>query len=205
VEIVLLGVKFVVLAGVEDVEAGDPADDSRGEQQDGEAEGLGHGNPCADGGEAERRAEHVVGEVGEALGEAVTQEDGEGGAARYRQVLLSMAAARKKTRAPATREESMKPLLSCPVTRARAAVRGLRASKRRSTRRLKDIAAVRAAMQAATIQKTTQKAGSPLAATSMAISANGRAKTECENLIDSRKVAVLSKAAFMGAVRWRKK
>ncbi|MDK2972411.1 MAG: hypothetical protein PWP23_2166 [Candidatus Sumerlaeota bacterium] len=56
--------------------------------------------------------------------------------------------------------------------------------------RLKHIAAVRAATTATTIQNSVPTPGTPHAATSMEIRANGSAKTECENLIISRKVRV---------------
>ena len=71
-----------------------------------------------------------------------------------------------------------------PAGSSREAVRGLRASIARSTRRLKPIAALRAETMATTIQRTWR----PLmpetrAASDAEARANGSAKTECEKRI----------------------
>src|SRR5882672_8805698 len=73
-------VELEILAGVEDIRAGDP-------EHDGGAEEVREGGagfvwrdrePGADGGGGERKPEHEVAEGGEALGEGVAEGDGEG-------------------------------------------------------------------------------------------------------------------------------
>ena len=70
-----------------------------------------------------------------------------------------------------------------PVGRWRLAVRGFSASNLRSTMRLKAMAQVRAQTIAARISPKVRQPGQPRwsrAATTIAASANGRAKTVCE-------------------------
>src|SRR5512146_669560 len=74
---------------------------------------------------------------------------------------------------------------------ARVAVRGLAASIGASARRLKALAAERAATMHSTIQPSCAGAGIPPAASMAPHSANGSAKTECSHLIISRVVRVL--------------
>jgi hypothetical protein len=64
-------------------------------------------------------------------------------------------------------------------------VRGLKTSWSQSAQRLKHIAAVRAETRHQRIQSSTCNGGNPRAATNMAESAKGSAKTEWENLISS--------------------
>src|SRR5882724_10300965 len=70
-----------------------------------------------------------------------------------------------------------------PAGKCRVAVRGLSASNLRSTMRLKAIAHVRAQTIAAMINPNARQPGQPRfprAATTIAASANGSAKTVCE-------------------------
>lgn len=71
-------VEGVVLAGIDDVEAGGPEGDGGGEPENARVERTLHGDPCGGGGNAEREAEHQVREVREAFGVAVEHHDGEG-------------------------------------------------------------------------------------------------------------------------------
>ena len=66
-----------ILAGVEDVEAGDPEEHSGGEDEDARVERAADGDPCAGGGEAERESEEQMRPAGEALGVAIEEEHGE--------------------------------------------------------------------------------------------------------------------------------
>ena len=75
---------------------------------------------------------------------------------------------------------------------ARFFVRGLVASRSASAQRLKAIAAERAATIATRIHASVRQPGSPFAASSMAVSANGSAKIECSHLIISSVVRVLA-------------
>ena len=65
------------------------------------------------------------------------------------------------------------------------AVRGFSLSISQSTSRLKLIAAVRAATMQNKIHPNTRNDGIPPAATAIELSANGRANTVCENLMNS--------------------
>lgn len=76
-------------------------------------------------------------------------------------------------------------LVSRSRGRARFAVRGLRASKPASTRRLKAIAALRAPTIATSIQAHCFACGRPRAARKAPRKANGRANTVCSILIIS--------------------
>src|SRR5712672_1100143 len=73
----------------------------------------------------------------------------------------------------------------CPAGRARALVRGLAASMETSARRLKAIAAERAAIMATTIHSNDRALGHPPAASMAPQRANGSAKIECSHLIIS--------------------
>lgn len=66
-------VEFKVLAGVEDIEAGDPEGDGGGEEQDARVEGAADGDPCGGGCDAERETQHKMGETGETFGVGVEQ------------------------------------------------------------------------------------------------------------------------------------
>ena len=104
-------------------------------------------------------------------------------------------ARRKRTRQRA-RVSCMKRTEIAPVTEGRLAVRGLAASKRRSMRRLKVMAQVRAMTMQARTSARRAMAGpermeicSVRKAQKVAMRAKGSAKTECANLMRSRKVA----------------
>src|SRR5450631_3152206 len=91
----------------------------------------------------------------------------------------------------------------CPVGRCRFAVRGFSASNLRSTMRLKAIAHVRAQTIAAMISPKVRQPGQPRlsrAATTIAASANGSAKTVCEKRTNE---AHLPKAKQMADGRWQ--
>src|SRR6185312_7905357 len=102
-----------------------------------------------------------------------------------RQRGLRRQAARKKTAELTSRNPQAKLSERVPAARARLRVRGLAASSRRSTMRLKVMAALRAPTMATTIQPSTPHGGQPPAASMAPSSAKGRAKTECSNLIIS--------------------
>src|SRR5882672_10866354 len=91
--------------------------------------------------------------------------------------------------APQTAHKPMAPArLTWPVGKWRAAVRGFNASNLRSTMRLKAIAQVRAHTIAARINPNVRQPGQPRsarAATTIAASANGSAKTVCEKRTNS--------------------
>ena len=82
--------------------------------------------------------------------------------------------------------------VSSPAGIARILVRGLAASSSASAQRLNAIAHERAATIATTIQPSVRQRGSPPAASSTAVSANGRAKIECSHLIISSVVRVFA-------------
>ena len=76
-----------------------------------------------------------------------------------------------------------------PDGRCRAAVRGFRASNRRSAIRLNPIAAVRAQTMAARVKMKIRQPGQPPPsrdATAMLASANGNAKTVCEKRTNAK-------------------
>src|SRR5580658_2439149 len=100
-------------------------------------------------------------------------------------------AANTKTNAETVTKPQVKPRESMPAGRWRMRVRGLRASIPWSIRRLKAIAAERAPTIATTIQPIfVQAAAAPRPewrkASRAPVSAKGKAKTECSNLIISR-------------------
>src|SRR6266700_4622889 len=81
--------------------------------------------------------------------------------------------------------------VNVPRGSARARVRGLAASIEASARRLKAIAAERAATIATIIHKSWCRLGMPRAASIAPQRANGRAKTECSHLIISSVITAL--------------
>ena len=96
---------------------------------------------------------------------------------------LSAKATATKPAAHTTTKAATTPGVMAPAGRWRAAVRGLAASKRRSTRRLKPMAVLRASTMAATIQTHVIAGGgtgASRAASSAPASANGSAKIVCE-------------------------
>jgi len=103
---------------------------------------------------------------------------------------FSAFAATRNRDAAAAKNSQAKPLLRVPAGRWRPRVRGLRASSSASSIRLKVMAAERAPTIATTIQES-RHARLPVAkpcsrkASSAAVSANGKANTECSNLIIS--------------------
>jgi len=103
---------------------------------------------------------------------------------------FSAFAATRNRAAAAAKNSQAKPLLRVPAGRWRPRVRGLRASSSASSIRLKVMAAERAPTIATTIQES-RHARLPVAkpcsrkASSAAVSANGKANTECSNLIIS--------------------
>lgn len=66
---VVFAVEVVILNGVDDVEADEPADDSKPKDDGDDVDGSTDGEPGADGSEREGDAEVDVGEVGEAFGQ----------------------------------------------------------------------------------------------------------------------------------------
>src|SRR5579864_8338501 len=74
---VRLAVKFVVLAGVENVEASDPKRDGGSKQQDARVERAADGDPRRGGCDAERESENEMRPAREALGVGVKQKNGQ--------------------------------------------------------------------------------------------------------------------------------
>src|SRR5882762_2538720 len=101
-------------------------------------------------------------------------------------------AAKMKIATAASVKIHAKPVESAPVASARWAVRGFALSKRTSAMRLTVMAALRAATMATMIQSNCFQVGQPWvlkrAASRAPVRANGKAKTECSNLIISRMV-----------------
>ncbi len=73
-----LDVELVVLAGVNDVEPGDPRQHGRAEEEDDGVEGPAHRDPGPDGGHAQGQAEEGVRGPGEPLREGVEEDDDQG-------------------------------------------------------------------------------------------------------------------------------
>jgi hypothetical protein len=73
-----VAVEVEILAGVEDVEAGDPEGDGGGENKDARVEGAANGDPGGGGRHAEGEAEHEMRPAGEALGVGIKEQDREG-------------------------------------------------------------------------------------------------------------------------------
>merc|ERR1711969_245044 len=78
--------------------------------------------------------------------------------------------------------------VTCPVTDGRAAVRGLLASRWRSTRRFQVIAAVRAPTMATSTHPSTAHSGQPPAPSTRPANAHGRANRVCEKRISASSV-----------------
>jgi hypothetical protein len=72
-----VAIKFEILAGVEDVEAGHPESDGCGKQQDARIERTANRDPCGGWSNAQSDAEHQVRKSREALGIGIDQYDGE--------------------------------------------------------------------------------------------------------------------------------
>ena len=127
-----------------------------------------------------------------------------------RQRGLSIAAARQKTALESATNAPANPRESVPDGSAPPPLcEGSAPSSEASARRLKAMAAERAATIATTIQPSFQ-ATSPAArpesrrASSAPVSANGRAKTECWNLMASRTRAACRRNAFIARARARR-
>jgi hypothetical protein len=71
-----VAVELEILAGVEDVEAGDPEGDGGGEQKDARVEGAANGDPGSGRRYAESESEHEVRPAREALGVGIEEQDG---------------------------------------------------------------------------------------------------------------------------------
>src|SRR5579864_4199255 len=99
---------------------------------------------------------------------------------------LSWDAAKTKIAQETSTNVITKPGVRVPAGRARIWVRGLAASMEASARRLKAIAAERAATMATTIQASVRVFGRPFAASMAPQRANGSTNTECSHLIISR-------------------
>src|SRR5258708_9915117 len=101
-------------------------------------------------------------------------------------------AAKMKIATAATVTINAKPVARARAASASCAVRGFALSKRTSAMRLTVMAALRAATMATMIQRNCFQVGQPWvvkrAASRAPVSANGKAKTECSNLIISRMV-----------------
>jgi len=72
-----IAVKFEILTGIENIEAGDPEGDRGGEEQNARVEGAANGDPRGGGGDAKSEAEDEVSKPRKALGVGVEQQDGE--------------------------------------------------------------------------------------------------------------------------------
>src|SRR5687767_8401600 len=77
---------------------------------------------------------------------------------------------------------------NCPEGRARFAVRGFKASRRASRRRLEAMATVRAVTMQTRMRRSWPIFGRPCAARKVASSAQGRAKSVWESLMSAAKV-----------------
>src|SRR5579871_733461 len=106
---------------------------------------------------------------------------------------FNRAAASTKTAHDVATKRETKPVLSNPAGNARVRVRGLAASMEASARRLKAIAAERAATIATIIQINVRPLGQPFAANMAALKAKGSTKIECSHLIISRVIRRLRK------------
>jgi len=71
-----VAVEVVVLAGIEDIEAGDPEGDGCGEKQNARAEGAANGDPSGGGRDAESKTEHEMRPASKALGIGVEEQHG---------------------------------------------------------------------------------------------------------------------------------
>ena len=71
-----VAVELEILAGVEDVETGDPESDGGGEKKDARIEGAANGDPGGGRGDAEGETEHEMRPAGEALGVGVEEQHG---------------------------------------------------------------------------------------------------------------------------------
>ena len=71
-----VAVELEILAGVEDIEAGDPESNRRGEQQDAQVERTPNCDPCGGWGDAKSEAQNEMGQTREALGIGVEQQHG---------------------------------------------------------------------------------------------------------------------------------
>ena len=183
-------VELVILQRVDDVEADQPQHDRQREHdhlqnfQRGNVRAF-HRQPRADRRQRQREAEKNVRVIREPFGQRIKtnhhQRDRREVKAERIEKITGGDQARRRTRA-----QSAIALASeiCPAGRWRLAVRGFSASNLRSTMRLNAIAQVRAQTIAARISPKVRQPGQPRlsrAATIIAASANGRAKTVCEN------------------------
>ena len=91
--------------------------------------------------------------------------------------------------------------LSSPAGKARIFVRGFSASNSRSAMRLNVIAALRAPTMATISQKSCGSVGQPRTASNAPVSAKGKAKTECSNLIISSVVRILASTPSLPGAR----
>jgi len=69
-----VAVELEILAGVEDVEAGDPEGDGGGKKKDARVERAANGDPGSGGRDAESEAEHEVRPAGEAFGVGIKEQ-----------------------------------------------------------------------------------------------------------------------------------
>ena len=120
-------IEVVILAGVDDVEAGGPEGDGGGEPENSRIERAAHGDPGGGRRDAQAEAQHQVRERGEALGERIEEDDAEATGASLRHSGLSAHAATKKISDAAATKAQPKPRESRPAGRCRILVRGLRA------------------------------------------------------------------------------
>ena len=134
-----------VLAGVDDVEAGHPQPDGQAEHPRRPAAASARGQPAADRRHRHRQAEERLRVVGVALGQRVPEHDGQ----RHRRQPAAQRAdlergGHEHRRPHGDERRVASRLVIAPRGSSRPAVRGLPASKRASTSRLKPIAALRA-------------------------------------------------------------
>jgi len=104
---------------------------------------------------------------------------------------FSLCAANIRIAEVTTTNHATNDLLSLPAGSARIFVRGLVASMVASAKRLKAMAAERAATSATMIQMEVRRLGMPRAAKTAPVRPKGSVRTECSHLIISRVVPML--------------
>lgn len=72
-----VAIELEILTSIENIKAGDPEGDGRGEQQDTRVEGPADGDPCGGRSNAESEAQDEMREARESLGVGVKQQDGQ--------------------------------------------------------------------------------------------------------------------------------
>ncbi len=154
-------VEGVVLAGIDDVEAGGPEGDGGGEPENARVERTLHGDPCGGGAMPSERPEHQVREVREAFGVAVEHHDGEGERREFQAQRVEGGGGGEEDEGPEGDEAPGEFRREQAGRQVADLVRGLRASMSASRTRLNAIATERAATMAMTMKRSFVR--SPLA------------------------------------------